>query len=77
MVSQCESLGTCARKKLSNWLTVENLYTQSPDQSFLAMARNSNATLEKVSPEAPYIFVIIPIILGVIVKVFYLVVGSI
>ncbi|CAL5208665.1 unnamed protein product [Lathyrus oleraceus] len=51
MVSQCESLGTCARKKLSNWLTVENLYTQSPDQSFLAMARNSNAALEKEAYE--------------------------
>ncbi|CAI8603536.1 unnamed protein product [Vicia faba] len=51
MVSQCESLGTCARKKLSNWLTVENLYTQSPDQSFLAMARNSNTALEKEAYE--------------------------
>lgn len=51
MASQCESLGTCSRKKLSNWLAFENHYTQSPDKSFLAFARNSNAALEKEAYE--------------------------
>ncbi|XP_061361425.1 protein SEMI-ROLLED LEAF 2 [Gastrolobium bilobum] len=48
MASQCESLGTCARKKLSNWLAFENLYSQAADKSFLAIADNSNSALEKV-----------------------------
>ncbi|XP_045795084.1 protein SEMI-ROLLED LEAF 2 isoform X1 [Trifolium pratense] len=51
MASQCESLGTCSRKKLSNWLTFENHYTQSPDTSFLSTARNSNSALEKEAYE--------------------------
>ncbi|KAG5032691.1 hypothetical protein JHK82_016264 [Glycine max] len=39
MASQCESLGTCARKKLSNWLAFENHYSQAlDDKSFLAIA---------------------------------------
>ncbi|XP_027189619.1 protein SEMI-ROLLED LEAF 2 isoform X2 [Cicer arietinum] len=52
MASQCESLGTFSRKKLSNWLAFENHYTQSPDKSFLtAFARNSNSSVEKVAYE--------------------------
>ncbi|KAL5138656.1 RNA polymerase II-associated protein 3 [Glycine soja] len=49
MASQCESLGTCARKKLSNWLAFENHYSQAPDKSFLAIADIRNSALEKVA----------------------------
>ncbi|XP_027363352.1 uncharacterized protein LOC113870950 isoform X2 [Abrus precatorius] len=49
MASQCESLGTCARKKLSNWLAFENHFSQAADKSFLAIADISNSALEKVS----------------------------
>ncbi|KAL2325592.1 hypothetical protein Fmac_024650 [Flemingia macrophylla] len=48
MASQCESLGTCARKKLSNWLAFENHYSQAADKSFLAIADTGNSALEKV-----------------------------
>ncbi|ESW16997.1 hypothetical protein PHAVU_007G201500 [Phaseolus vulgaris] len=48
MASQCESLGTFARKKLSNWLAFENHYTQAADKSFLAIADVRNSALEKV-----------------------------
>ncbi|KAG4909953.1 hypothetical protein JHK87_056069 [Glycine soja] len=48
MASQCESLGTCARKKLSNWLAFENHYSQAPDdKSFLAIADIRNSAPEK------------------------------
>ncbi|KAK7278015.1 hypothetical protein RJT34_23036 [Clitoria ternatea] len=54
MASQCESLGTCARKKLSNWLASENHYNQATDKSFLAIAdisssSSSDSALEKVA----------------------------
>jgi len=48
MASQCESLGTFARKKLSNWLAFENHYIQAADKSFLAIADVTNSQLEKV-----------------------------
>nr|KYP41178.1 Protein EFR3 isogeny [Cajanus cajan] len=48
MASQCESLGTCARKKLSNWLAFENHYSQTADKSFLAIADTRKSALEKV-----------------------------
>ncbi|KHN23226.1 hypothetical protein glysoja_046386, partial [Glycine soja] len=49
MASQCESLGTCARKKLSNWLAFENHYSQAlDDKSFLAIADIRNSAPEKV-----------------------------
>lgn len=49
MASQCESLGTCARQKLSNWLAFENHYSQAADKSFLAIADIRNSALEKVA----------------------------
>ncbi|KAG4390151.1 hypothetical protein GLYMA_06G236626v4 [Glycine max] len=50
MASQCESLGTCARKKLSNWLAFENHYSQAlDDKSFLAIADIRNSAPEKVT----------------------------
>ncbi|KAK7392085.1 hypothetical protein VNO78_20512 [Psophocarpus tetragonolobus] len=49
MASQCESLGTCARKKLSNWLAFENHHSQVADKSFLAIADIRNSALEKVA----------------------------
>ncbi|XP_028220413.1 uncharacterized protein LOC114402074 [Glycine soja] len=50
MASQCESLGTCVRKKLSNWLAFENHYSQTPDdKSFLAIADIRNSASEKVT----------------------------
>jgi len=52
MASQCESLGTCARKKLSNWLAFENHYIQEADKSFLAIADVRNSALEKVCSDA-------------------------
>ncbi|XP_057423570.1 protein SEMI-ROLLED LEAF 2-like [Lotus japonicus] len=54
MASQCESLGTCARKKLSNWLAYENHHTQTPDRLFLAIADHRNSALEKVANDDGY-----------------------
>lgn len=75
MASQCESLGTCARKKLSNWLAFENHYSQTADKLFLAIADNRNsAALEKVycvslsvteHIHCASLFVMIPNVLGV------------
>ncbi|KAI4349895.1 hypothetical protein L6164_010438 [Bauhinia variegata] len=48
MASQCEALGTCARKKLSNWLAFEDQYGQGADKSFLAFPDDGNSALEKV-----------------------------
>lgn len=48
MTSQCEALGTCARKKLSNWLAYENHDSHAADKSLLALPENGNLALEKV-----------------------------
>ncbi|KAK7269431.1 hypothetical protein RIF29_22157 [Crotalaria pallida] len=47
MARQCETLGTCGRKKLSNWLAFENHYSQAADKSFLAIVEKRNSELEK------------------------------
>ena len=53
MASQCEALGTCARKKLSNWLAHENHYSQAMDAPDLAFPGKVSSALEKVS-DLPY-----------------------
>ncbi|KAE9618925.1 hypothetical protein Lalb_Chr02g0147801 [Lupinus albus] len=47
MARQCETLGTCGRTKLSNWLAFENRYIQAADEAFLAIADNRTSELEK------------------------------
>ncbi|KAJ1383506.1 Armadillo-type fold [Sesbania bispinosa] len=56
MASQCESLGTFARKKLSNWLASENHQSQAADKSFLAIVDNinMNSAIEKVANGGGY-----------------------
>ncbi|XP_054802794.1 protein SEMI-ROLLED LEAF 2 isoform X2 [Prosopis cineraria] len=46
MASQCEALGTCARKRLSNWLAYENHYSHPVDKSLLAFSESGIAALE-------------------------------
>ncbi|KAE9589558.1 putative armadillo-like helical protein [Lupinus albus] len=47
MARQCETLGTCGRTKLSNWLAFENHYSQAADKPFLANVDSMNSELEK------------------------------
>ncbi|CAL0320940.1 unnamed protein product [Lupinus luteus] len=47
MARQCETLGTCGRTKLSNWLAFDNHYSQAADESFLAIVDSRNSELEK------------------------------
>ncbi|OIV90896.1 hypothetical protein TanjilG_15629 [Lupinus angustifolius] len=47
MARQCETLGTCGRTKLSNWLAFENRHIQAADEPFLAIADNRTSELEK------------------------------
>ncbi|GMP39974.1 hypothetical protein CsSME_00010606 [Camellia sinensis var. sinensis] len=49
MASQCEALGTGARKKLSNWLTQESHYTKTsekvlPEHTSMVRRRLENVT---------------------------------
>ncbi|RYQ89949.1 hypothetical protein Ahy_B09g096325 isoform H [Arachis hypogaea] len=49
MASQCEKLGTYARKKLSNWLTFENHhYSPAADKYLPPICDNWKSALEKV-----------------------------
>ncbi|KAK4273395.1 hypothetical protein QN277_021807 [Acacia crassicarpa] len=49
MASQCEALGTCARKRLSNWLAYENHYSHADDKSLLPYNGNGISALEKAT----------------------------
>ncbi|XP_028791403.1 uncharacterized protein LOC114747268 [Neltuma alba] len=49
MASQCEALGMCARKRLSNWLAYENHYSHTDDKSLLAFNEKGISAIEKVA----------------------------
>ena len=46
MASQCESLGTCTRQKLSSWLNHENHYAKTSGKLFPAFSADGRSEIK-------------------------------